>query len=285
MKPSEKINVPRLRELKESKEKISMLTAYDYPTALLLDRAGIEVILVGDSLANAVLGYKDTMPVTMDEMIHHTKAVARAVEGALLVGDMPFMSFHVSKEQAIANAGRFMKEGGAEAVKIEGGEEMADVVEALVKVGIPVMGHIGLTPQRASELGGLKVQGRDEERARKLLKDAAILEEAGAFSLILESIPWQLAKLITESVKIPTIGIGAGPFCDGQVLVVHDLLGLSFRFKPKFSKQYADLAKIIQEAAHAFANDVKSGSFPTIEEHSFTMNEEVLNRVKASLTR
>jgi 3-methyl-2-oxobutanoate hydroxymethyltransferase len=265
--------------MKEAGEKIAMLTAYDWPTAILVDRVGIEIILVGDSVGNTVLGYKDTLSVTMEEMIHHTKAVARGVKRAFLVGDMPFMSFNVSKEQAIENAGRLIKEGGAEAVKIEGGEEVAQTVEAVVRSGIAVMGHIGLTPQRAALLGGMRVQGRDEEKARKLLEDAKVLEEAGAFSLILECIPWQLAELITNSVNIPTIGIGAGPYCDGQVLVIHDVLGLSFGFRPKFAKKYADLPKIIEESVKAFKNEVKEGHFPTLQ-HSFSMNEEVFKNFK-----
>ncbi len=276
----EKITIPKLRAMKEAREKITMLTAYDWPTALLLDRAGIEILLVGDSVGNNILGYADTMPVTMDEMIHHTKAVRRGIKRALLVGDMPFLSYQISAEQALANAGRFLKEGGAEAVKLEGGAEMADIISLLVRRGIPVMGHIGLTPQRAAQLGGLKVQGRDEETAQKLLHDAKILEEAGVFSLVLEAVPWALAKLITERVKIPTIGIGAGPYCDGQVLVVTDMIGLSLGISPKFSKRYAHVAEEIERAAKEFLHDVKSGRFPTIEEHSFKISEEVLQKLQ-----
>ncbi len=276
----EKITIPKLRAMREAGEKITMLTAYDWPTALLLDRAGIEILLVGDSVGNNILGYSDTLPVTMDEMIHHTKAVRRGVKRALLVGDMPFMSYQISAEQALANAGRFLKEGGAEAVKLEGGAEMADIINLLVRRGIPVMGHIGLTPQRAAQLGGLKVQGRDEETAQKLLNDAKILEEAGVFSLVLEAVPWALAKLITERVKIPTIGIGAGPYCDGQVLVVTDMIGLSLGISPKFSKRYVHVAEEIERAAKEFLHDVKAGKFPTIEEHSFKISEEVLKRLQ-----
>ncbi len=276
---NEKVTIPGLRALKESGEKIAMLTAYDWPTAVLLERAGIDVLLVGDSVGNNILGYADTIPVTMDEMIHHTRAVRRGVKRALLVGDMPFLSYQISGEQALTNAGRFLKEGGAEAVKLEGGAEMADIINSLVRRGIPVMGHIGLTPQRAAQLGGFKVQGRDEETARKLWHDAKILEEAGVFSLVLESVPWALAKLITERVKMPTIGIGAGPYCDGQVLVVTDVIGLSLGLSPKFSKRYIQLAEQIESAAKEYLNDVKSGKFPTVETHSFKMDEEILKKL------
>jgi 3-methyl-2-oxobutanoate hydroxymethyltransferase len=277
---SEKVTIPSLRAMKESGQKIAMLTAYDWPTAVLLDRAGIDVLLVGDSVGNNILGYPDTLPVTMDEMIHHTKAVRRGVKRALLVGDMPFMSYQVSAEQALTNAGRFLKEGGAEAVKLEGGADMADIISLLVRRGIPVMGHIGLTPQRAAQLGGLKVQGRDAETAQKLLHDAKVLEEAGVFSLVLEAVPWALAQLITERVTIPTIGIGAGPYCDGQVLVVTDMIGLSLGISPKFSKRYAHVAAEIERAAKEYLSEVKSGKFPTVEEHSFTISQEVLKRLQ-----
>jgi 3-methyl-2-oxobutanoate hydroxymethyltransferase len=276
----DKVTIPKLRAMKESGERIAMLTAYDWPTALLLDRAGIDVLLVGDSVGNNILGYESTIPVTMEEMIHHTRAVRRGVKRALLIGDMPFLSYQVSAEQALANAGRFLKEGGADAVKLEGGAEMADIINLLVRRGIPVMGHIGLTPQRAAQLGGLKVQGRDEETAQKLLNDAKILEEAGVFSLVLEAVPWALAKLITERVKIPTIGIGAGPYCDGQVLVVTDMIGLSVGISPKFSKRYTNVAAEIERAAKEFISEVKSGKFPTIEEHSFKISEEVLKKLQ-----
>jgi len=275
----EKITIPKLFEMKERGELISMITAYDYPTALLVDKVGIDVVLVGDSVANNVLGYEGTVPITMEEMLHHTKAVRRGLKRALLVGDMPFLSYNSSNEQAIENAGRFLKEAGADAVKLEGGEEMAERVEALDKAGIAVMGHIGLTPQRVSQLGGYSVQGRDEERARKLLRDAKVLEEAGAFALILELIPWQLAKLVTESVKIPTIGIGAGPYCDGQVLVFHDVVGLSQQ-KLKLAKRYAELSAIIEQALRKFHEDVKQKRFPTMD-HSFSMPEEVLKKLRS----
>jgi len=275
----EKVTAPGLKEMKERGEKISMITAYDYPSGLLVDRVGIEVILVGDSVGNTVLGYKNTMPVEIEDILHHTKAVVRGVERALVIGDMPFMSFNVSKEEAIRNAGRLMKEGGADAVKLEGGIEMAETAQAIVKAGIPVMGHIGLTPQRVSQLGGFKVQGRDIETAKKLIKDAQALEEAGIFALVLECVPYQLAKLITERLSIPTIGIGAGPFCDGQVLVFHDIIGLSFGFFPKFVKRYAHISEEIAKALESYKQEVKEGRFPSLKEHSFTMNEEVLKEL------
>jgi len=276
-----KITVLDLQRLKEKGDKISMITAYDYPTAQVVDRAGIEIILVGDSLGNAVLGYENTVPVRVDDIIYHAKAVMRGVKRTLVVGDMPFMSFNVSPEQAMLNAGRIMKEGGTDVVKLEGGREVADVVSAIVnRCGIPVMGHIGLTPQRVSQLGGFKVQGKDLAKAKKAIDDAKILEEAGAFALVLECIPHQLAKLITEQVSIPTIGIGAGPCCDGQVLVFHDLVGWSAGFSPKFVKRYQDLNAIISEALLTYIDEVKSGSFPTLDEHSFTMNEEILDQLQ-----
>lgn len=274
----DRVTIPQLFEMKARGEKISMITAYDYPTAVLIDKVGIDVVLVGDSVANNVLGYESTVPVTLEEMLHHTKAVRRGLKRALLVGDMPFLSYNVSDVQAIESAGRFLKEAGADAVKLEGGEEMAERVEALDRSGIAVMGHIGLTPQRVSQLGGYRVQGKDEERARKLLRDAKMLEEAGAFALILELIPWQLAKLITQSVKIPTIGIGAGPYCDGQVLVLHDILGLSEKIL-KLAKRYANLRETIEKALQEYKEDVKNKRFPTVEEHSFSMPEEVLKRL------
>ena len=233
-----------LKEKKKSGRKITMLTAYDYPTALLVDRAGIDAILVGDSLGMVVLGYRDTVTVTMEEMLHHTKAVSSAVKSALVIGDMPFGSYNVSVEKAIDNANRMMKEAHADCIKLEGGRSMAHVAAAIVKAGIPVQGHIGLTPQTASSLGGFKVQGKSFEAARSLIDDAKALEDAGCFSIVLEAIPSPIAKIITEKVSIPTIGIGAGIDCDGQVLVIHDLIGLFERFTPKFLKQYAKSATI-----------------------------------------
>jgi len=277
--PNRKVTIPDLFEMKKNKEKFSMLTAYDYPTALIIDKAKIDVILVGDSVAMVVMGHKNTLPVTMDEMIHHTKAVTRAVERAFVIGDMPFMSYNTSYEKAIENAGRFLKEGGADAVKLEGGVQVKDTVEAIVKAGIPVMAHIGLTPQTASQLGGFKVQGKDAIAAQKIIEDAKALEDAGAFSVLLECVPAPIARIVTETLSVPTVGIGAGSFCDGQVLVTHDLLGLFDRFTPKFVKRYAEIGKIMQEAFVAFREEVKKGIFPA-EEHSFMMKEEELFKIK-----
>ena len=269
-----KVTILDLQEKKQRGEPITMLTAYDYPTALLVDRAGIDIILVGDSLAMVVLGHENTVAVTMDEMLHHCRAVARGAKYPLLVGDMPFLSYQVDRREAVRNAGRFLKEGSMDVVKLEGGQEMADTVKAIVDAGIPVMGHIGLTPQSISKLGGFRVQGKSVEAAKKLLADAAALEEAGAFSIILEAVPDRLAKLITERVKIPTIGIGAGPHCDGQVLVIHDLIGLFDRFTPKFVKRYANIFPILTQALEQYRQEVLSGAFPG-REHSFTMPDEV----------
>lgn len=269
-----KVTILDLQEKKQRGEPITMLTAYDYPTALLVDRAGIDIILVGDSLAMVVLGHENTVAVTMDEMLHHCKAVARGAKYPLLVGDMPFLSYQVDRREAVRNAGRFLKEGGMDVVKLEGGQEMADTVKAIVDAGIPVMGHIGLTPQSISKLGGFRVQGKSVEAAKKLLADAVALEEAGAFAMILEAVPDRLAKLITERVTIPTIGIGAGPDCDGQVLVIHDLIGLFDRFTPKFVKRYANIFPILTEALEQYRQEVLSGTFPG-REHSFSMSDEV----------
>ncbi len=274
-----KITPIDIQTMKKEGKKISMLTAYDYPMALLEDRAGIEIILVGDSLGMTVLGYENTLPVTMDEMIHHTKAVTRGAKHALIIGDMPFMSYQTSEREAIYNAGRFMKEGGADAVKLEGGASVKETVKAIVKAGIPVMGHIGLTPQMISMLGGFKVQGKDAQAAKKIIDDALILEEAGAFSVLLEAIPAPIAKMITERLKVPTIGIGAGVHCDGQVLVVHDLLGLFDRFTPKFAKRYVNLSEQILQALNLYREEVSQGLFPT-DQHSFHMDEKELRKVQ-----
>jgi len=268
-----KITIPDLKKMKEAGQKITMLTAYDYPLASALDQAGIDAILVGDSVGNVVLGYDSTVPVTMEEMLHHTKAVRRGVKYALLIGDMPFMSFNVSVEEAIRNAGRFMKEAGCDAVKLESAsEEVIKTTKAIVDAGIPVQGHLGLTPQTASMLGGMKVQGKDKDTAQKIVDSAVALEEAGAFSIVLECVPDKLAQEITRKVKIPVIGIGAGVYCDGQVLVTHDMLGLYERFTPKFVKKYAELSKDIKEAAGKYIEEVKKGSFPD-KEHSFVAKE------------
>ncbi|HVM12149.1 MAG TPA: 3-methyl-2-oxobutanoate hydroxymethyltransferase [Actinomycetota bacterium] len=246
--------------------RFAMLTAYDHPTARILDRAGIPVILVGDSLANVVLGYETTLPVTMEEMLHHAKAVARGAEHALLVGDMPFMSYQASVEEGVRNAGRFLKEGGMHAVKLEG--PLFQLAEALTSRGIPVMGHLGLTPQSVHSMGGYRVQGRSEEDADRLLSDALTLEKAGIFSLVLEGVPSDVARRVTTSLRVPTIGIGAGPHTDGQVLVVNDLLGLGEGEPPRFVKRYADLRRDIERAVHAFADEVERGVFPD-EGHSY----------------
>lgn len=250
-----------------------MLTAYDYATALALDRAGMDSILVGDSLGMVVLGYETTLPVTMEDMLHHCRAVGRGAENAMLIGDMPFMSYQASSDEAVRNAGRFLQEAGMDAVKLEGGRERLDAVRGIVSAGIPVMGHLGLTPQSIHQFGGFRAQGRTAEAARRLVEDAALLEEAGCFSLVLESIPRQLGALVSERLSIPTVGIGAGPDCDGQVLVTHDLLGLFDRFVPRFVKQYADLHGELAAAFEAFQTEVADGSFPG-DEHSIEMEDE-----------
>ncbi len=274
-----KITIPDIRAKKENRQKITMLTAYDYPTALLMDRAGIDMILVGDSVGMVVLGYDSTVPVTMDEMLHHSKAVRRAVKYSLVIGDMPFMSYNVSKEEAIHNAGRFIKEAGCDAVKLEWVKNVIDITKAIVDSGIPVMGHIGLTPQTASQLGGFKVQGKDAETANRLLDSAVKLQQAGCFSIVLECIPDEIAKLITEKLAIPSIGIGAGIDCDGQVLVTHDMLGLFERFTPKFVKQYINLSPEIFKAISQYKEDVESLKFPS-KEHTFQIKAEELKKIK-----
>ncbi|MDI6870080.1 MAG: 3-methyl-2-oxobutanoate hydroxymethyltransferase [Bacillota bacterium] len=275
---SQRITTAYFREAKRTGQRITMLTAYDYPLARMVDEAGIEAILVGDSLGNVVLGYESTIPVTMDDMVRHTKAVARGVERAMVIGDLPFLSYHISREEALRNAGRLLQEGGAQAVKLEGGREVADTVRALVSCGIPVMGHLGLLPQSVHQLGGYRVQGKDEAQARRLLEDARALQQAGAFAIVLECIPVPLARLITETVEVCTIGIGAGPHCNGQVLVTHDLLGLSLGRTPKFVKRYADLRQEIVRALQAYRDEVTGGAFPGAE-HSFDLPEEVLAKL------
>src|SRR6202140_2068480 len=268
-----KITVPDILQRKSqvagsptNQKKIVSLTAYDYPTARLLDESGVDIILVGDSLGMVVLGYESTLPVTLDEMLHHVRAVRRGTQRALLVADMPYGSFHVSIEESVRNAMRLVKEGGAEAVKVEGGERRIELIARLVEAEIPVMGHVGLTPQSFNALGGFQVQGKTEEAGEQLLRDARAVEAAGAFSIVLESIPRELAARITGKLHIPTIGIGAGPDCDGQVLVINDLLGLSFGHKPKFTRRYADVGEIISRAAAEYCRDVRQGSFPSDEE-------------------
>jgi len=274
-----KKTIPDFAKMKQAGEQITMLTAYDYPSARWVEQAGVDMILVGDSLGMVVLGYDSTVPVTMDEMLHHTKAVRRGAPDTFIVGDMPYLSYP-SPEIALNNAARFMKEAGADAVKLEGGENYAEIVRYLTKAGIPVVGHIGLTPQTASQLGGFKVQGRDLESARQLALDGLAIQAAGAFAIVLEAIPRQVGWQLTQELTIPTIGIGAGP-CAGQVLVFHDLLGLYERFKPRFVKQYADIAPLAIEGIKQFHNEVKAGKFPA-EEHTFTLSTEIQTRLYGS---
>lgn len=268
-----KVSILDIQSKKDRRQPITMLTAYDYPSALLVDRAGIDIILVGDSLGMVVLGMESTVPVTMNEMLHHCRAVARGSSSALLVGDMPFMSYQADIPEAIRNAGRLMKEGQMESVKLEGGREVARTIRAIVDAGIPVMGHIGLTPQSASKLGGYRVQGKTAADALRLLEDALALQEAGCYSIVLEAVPAPVAGAISERLRVPTIGIGAGAACDGQVLVFHDLVGLFDRFTPKFVRQYGDARKVISSAIQSYAQDVEAGRFPA-PEHTFSINDD-----------
>ena len=268
-----KISTHTFHLKKQRGEQLTMLTAYDYPTARAVDLAGIDSILVGDSLGMVVLGYENTLPVTMEEMLHHCRAVSRGASRALLIGDMPFMSYQVGVEDAVRNAGRFLQESGMNAVKLEGGRERLDAVRAILDAGIPVLAHLGLTPQSIHKLGGFRAQGKSAEAARALLEDALSLEDAGCFGLVLESIPARVAAYITQKLKIPTIGIGAGSGCDGQVLVTHDLLGLYDKFTPKFVKQYAALHEEIDKAIRSYQNDVLQGNFPA-QEHSFSISDQ-----------
>ena len=275
---SEKMTLARLQQKKINGEKITMMTAYDYSAASLVDQAGIDTILVGDSLGNVMLGYDSTVPVTMDEMIHHSKAVSRGVKNGFIIGDMPFMSYQVSIEKAVENAGRFLKEAGCDCVKLEGGSDMASTVKAIVKAGIPVCGHLGLTPQTATMLSGYKVQGKDAESAKAMIQSAKDLEEAGAFMIVFECIPDTLAARVTKELSIPTIGIGAGKDCDGQVLVYHDVLGLFERFTPKFVKQYLNLAPMIKDAMAQYKKEVEEGLFPG-PDHVFKMSKEEADKI------
>jgi len=268
-----KVTTATFRIKKARGEVISMLTAYDYPTALAIDQVGIDSILVGDSLGMVVLGYPNTLPVTMEDMLHHCRAVARGAQYALLIGDMPFMSYQASVQDAVRNAGRFLQKAGMDAVKLEGGHERLDAIRAIISAGIPVQGHLGLTPQSVNQLGGFRPQGRDAIAARRLLEDALLLQEAGCFSLVLESMPARLAKLVSERLEIPTIGIGAGASCDGQVLVTHDLLGLFDRFTPRFVKKYADLHDEMGNAFTMYKQEIEDGSFPA-KEHTVDMPDE-----------
>jgi len=270
-----RVTVNQIKEMKQKGEKIAMLTAYDYSTAKIVDEAGIPLILVGDSLGMVVLGYESTIPVTMEEMLHHTKAVVRGAKRAMVIGDMPFMSYHISADDALRNAARFIQEGGAQAIKLEGGVTVMEKVTRIVGCGIPVMGHIGLTPQSIHQFGGFTVQGKTPEAAAKVLEDALALEEAGAFAIVLETIPTQLAKIITAKLSIPTIGIGAGIHCDGQVQVINDILGSYTEFVPKHAKQYAKLTDIISKAVTQYHNEVKAGTFPT-EKQSYSIDESLL---------
>ena len=274
-----RISINQIKDMKQKGEKITMLTAYDYTTARIIDEAGIPLILVGDSLGNVVLGYKSTIPVTMEDMLHHTKAVVRGSKKAMVISDLPFMTYHISTEDALRNSARLIQAGGAQAVKLEGGINVADKVRKIVDCGIPVMGHIGLTPQSINQFGGFKVQGKSLEAARRLLNDARALDEAGAFAIVLETVPAPLATFISQSIKIPTIGIGAGAGCDGQVQVVSDILGLFTDFVPKHSKRYTRLADIMATAITEYHNDVKTGSFPT-DKQSFSMDESIIAELK-----
>lgn len=274
-----KVTIPDLQNKKRDGKKITMLTAYDYPMARLVDDAGIDMILVGDSLGMVVLGYDSTVPVTMDEMIHHAKAARRGTKYAFLVGDMPFMSYQVSPQEAVRNAGRFLKEAGCDAIKLEGGDESIDATIAIVNAGIPVLGHLGLTPQTISKLGGFRIQGKTAETAKSLIDQALKLERAGCFGVVLECVPDLVAKLVAERLAIPVIGIGAGKYCDGQVLVLNDMVGLFDRFVPKFVKQYVKLSHPILEGLKKYKDEVEHGSFPAAE-HTFTIKDEELRRIK-----
>lgn len=273
-----KKTVATFKEAKINNKKLSMVTAYDYSMAKLVDEGGIDGILVGDSLGMVTLGYENTLAVTIDDMIHHTKAVSRGANNALVVADMPFLSYHISIEESIKNAGRLIKEGNAHAVKLEGGRDVIDKVEGIVKAQIPVMGHIGLTPQSINMFGGFKVQGKTIEQIQNLIDDAKCLEEAGVFAIVLECIPEKISKIITESVSIPTIGIGAGKYCDGQILVINDMLGMYSDFTPKFVKQYKNLKGDINEAINNYIKDIKTGAFPE-EKHSFKIDEQILDKL------
>lgn len=273
-----KNTVVTFNQAKEKNERITMLTAYDYSMAKLMDNSGINGLLVGDSLGMVCLGYEDTLSVTMEDIIHHTKAVARGAKNSLIVADMPFMSYQTSVYDAVVNAGRLIKEGHAQAIKLEGGLEVCDKIEAIVKASIPVMGHIGLTPQSVNVFGGFKVQGKDESAAKRIIEEAIAIEKAGAFAIVLECVPAKLAKIITDKLTIPTIGIGAGVGCDGQILVYQDMLGMYSDFKPKFVKQYENIGEKINVALTKYIEEVKDGAFPA-EEHSFKIDDEIIEKL------
>ncbi len=274
----QKVTINDIIGKKKKGEKIVTITSYDYSLAKIVDNSGIDLILVGDTLSMVMLGYKNTLSVTMDEMIHHTKAVSRGVSNALLVGDMPFLSYKINLTDAVKNAGRFIQEGGAEAVKVEGGTEICPTIKAMINADIQVMGHIGLTPQAIYEFGGYLVQGKTIEAAKKLILDAKNLEESGVFSIVLEGIPWQIAKIITSSVDVPTIGIGAGVYCDGQILVIHDMLGIFTEFKPKFVKYFGNIGESIRHALNNYKDEVINGIYPD-REHSYEFPEQELNKI------
>ncbi len=273
-----KFTVSHFKMMKQNGEKISMLTAYDYSTAKLVDEVGVDTILVGDSLGMVVLGYEDTLQVTMEDMLHHTRAVTRGVENAFVVADMPFLSYHISNEDAVRNAGRFIKEARANAIKLEGGIEMIDRIKAIIAAKIPVVGHLGLTPQSVNALGGFKVQGKNLEAAKKIVDEALLLEEVGVSAIVLECIPTDLAKIISEKLSIPTIGIGAGVYCDGQVLVVNDMLGLYDEFTPKFVKSYANAGDMFKMAISNYIDEVKNCAFPE-QKHGFKIDEEIIEKL------
>ena len=281
---TKKITIPDIQQAKADGRKLVMVTAYDYPFGLLADQAEVDLVLVGDSLGMVVMGLEGTVEVTMDHMIHHIKAVVRGCKGPLVIGDMPFMSYNTSIREAIHNAGRLMKEGGCDAIKLEGGVDFAPTIEAIVKAGIPVQGHIGLTPQTASALGGFKMQGKDAAAAKQIIDDAKALEQAGVFSMVLEAVPAPLGKLVSGAVKVPIIGIGAGPDADGQVLVTHDMIGLFDKFVPKFVKQYTQIRTIILDAMKAYKAEVLEAAFPG-PEHSFKMSEETLAQLKEMIKK
>lgn len=279
-----RVTITDIQNMKAKGEKVVMLTAYDYATAKILDEASVPIILVGDSLGMVMLGYETTIPVTMEEMLHHTKAVVRGTKRALIVADMPFMTYTVTVEEALRNAARFIQEGGAAAVKLEGGEPVAAAVRRIVDCGIPVMGHLGLTPQSVHQMGGYKVQGKTLETARRILRDAEILQESGVFAIVLETVPAPVAKIITETVRVPTIGIGAGPYCDGQVQVISDILGLFTDFFPKHAKRYASLGQTIKDSVNQYMREVKEELFPTDKE-SFSMDPKLVEQLAAEVSK
>ncbi|MEN2776076.1 3-methyl-2-oxobutanoate hydroxymethyltransferase [Acetivibrio clariflavus] len=272
---SEKITVSNFRESKRTGRKITMLTAYDYPTAKIIDQSGIDAILVGDSLGMVVLGYEDTTRVTMEDMVHHTKAVVRGAKRAMVVADMPFLSYHMGIYESVRNAGRLVNEAGCKAIKLEGGEEVVEDIKAIIRAGIPVMGHLGYTPQSINVFGGHKAQGKTFETAKKIYRDALLLQEAGVFAIVLECVPYKLAQFITEKLEVPTIGIGSGAMCDGQVLVIHDIIGMFRDFIPRHTKRYSDVGEVLENSVKSYIKDVTEGVFPT-EKNSFTVEDELI---------